>query len=92
MIFRLIAGTLLYVLSAAKFRFPQFNKVDLSYDERINTTRLMAINTFVEEFRGWEDESPDLPDEFKVINVTSDIYKKQIVNSKTPWILAFIKR
>jgi hypothetical protein len=52
----------------------------------------MAINTFVEEFRGWEDESPDLPDEVKVINVTSDIYKKQIVNSKTPWILAFIKR
>ena len=60
--------------------------------ERINTTRLMAINTFVEEFRGWEDESPDLPDEVKVINVTSDIYKKQIVNSTTPWILAFIKR
>ena len=54
--------------------------------------RIVAINKFSEEFRGWQDEVPHFPDEIKVINITTEVYKSQMLNSKTPWIMSFIKR
>jgi hypothetical protein len=54
--------------------------------------RLELINTFVDDFRGWQDDALNLPDERKVINVTTDIYYSQILNSEVPWIIAFVKK
>lgn len=54
--------------------------------------RLKTINDYVTEFRGWHDDTPELPKELKVVNITKEVYDREIYNSKTPWIMSFIKR
>jgi hypothetical protein len=85
----------LYVSTAtakANYRFPQFFKEGMTHDEIFEHERLVAINGFSEQFRGWEDEVPHFPDELKVINVTAEIYKTQVMNSNKPWIICFLKK
>jgi len=64
----------------------------MSEEDRFEMPRLEAINNFVEDFRGWQDDQPNAPNEIKVVNVTTEIYKKEILNSETPWILSFVKK
>jgi len=54
--------------------------------------RIQKINNYVEEFRGWHDDTPELPPELKVVNITKEVYDNEIYNSKTPWIMSFVKR
>jgi len=76
-----------------KYRFPEFNDLDRSDPQWWNVTdRMLDINKNAKEFRGWQDDVPHLAPELKVINVTSQIYLNEIVGSKTPWILSFVKR
>ena len=46
----------------------------MTHDDYFVTERLEAINAFVEEFRGWQDDAPKLRDEVKVVNVTATLY------------------
>ena len=64
----------------------------MTHDDYFETERLIAINTFVEEFRGWQDDAPKLSDEVKVVNVTAALYYDQIINSEVPWIISFVKK
>jgi hypothetical protein len=64
----------------------------MTYPERRTKYRLEDINTFVHKFRGWQDDAEKLSDEVKVINVTAEIYKSKILNSKTPWVISFVKK
>jgi hypothetical protein len=85
----------LYVSPATakvNYRFPQFFKEGMTRDELFDHERLVSINAFAEEFRGWEDEVPDYPDAMKVINITSEVYKSQVMNSDKPWIISFLKK
>lgn len=93
--FSLIAVvSLLYVsfAQAVQYRFPQFTRDGMQEEDRFDMARLEAINGFVEEFRGWQDDQPNTPPEIKVINVTTEIYKREILGSNQPWILAFVKK
>lgn len=45
----------------------------------------------MEEFRGWDDFAPEWPPEKKVVNITAQMYYDEILDSKTPWIMSFVK-
>lgn len=69
-------SAVLYVSTAkVNYRFPQFSKEGLSEEDLLSLDRLVEINKFAEDFRGWDDEVPHYPDELKVINITSENYK-----------------
>ena len=61
-------------------------------DDYSDHDRLVAMNTLVEEFRGWHDDAPHLPDQVKVINITVQNYYSLVAKSDVPWIIAFVKK
>lgn len=74
------------------YRFPQFSREGMTHDEYFENERLIAINHFAEDFRGWDDEVPHYPKELKVINITSENYKSEILGADKPWIISFVKK
>lgn len=56
--FRAVFSLILATLASAKYYYPQFNKDGMTHDEIYEHDRLIAINKFVEEFRGWDDDAP----------------------------------
>jgi len=57
-----------------------------------NEDRLKQISDHVSTFRGWHDDTPHLAKELKVVNITAEVYDREIYSSKTPWIMSIIPR
>ena len=57
----------------------------------LDQDRLSKIDKYVEVYRGFYDDAPHWPEEVKLVRVDEEYYKKNIANSKTPWILAFLR-
>lgn len=57
-----------------------------------NDDRLKQISDHVSTFHGWHDDTPHLAKELKVVNITAEVYDREIYSSKTPWIMSVIPR